>query len=168
MAFFLAAVLGYSAPAPLIPNVCCRFSLKNRTHSIYPLTCSSTHLQQDTHDLKMPPRIQRIHYSRLTTTIRPYAADFSANRTPLCLRLQQSRRTITADEKPLPEAEQPKGPNQEQLPHVSEEAAATGKITGEGGPELEQGSPVQEVLYLSVPSTASSMTPADIQLHNRF
>jgi len=32
------------------------------------------------------------------------------------------------------------------LPHVSEEAAALGKITGEGGPELEQGTPVQEVL----------------------
>lgn len=63
---------------------------------------------------------------------------------PLCLRPQQ-RRNITADEKPLPESEQPKGPNQDQLPHVSEEAATTGKITGEGGPEIEQGSPVQEV-----------------------
>ena len=66
---------------------------------------------------------------------------------PLCLRLQQ-RRNITADEKPLPEAEQPTGPNQDQLPHVSEEAAATGKITGEGGPEGEQGSPVEEVRTL--------------------
>ena len=56
------------------------------------------------------------------------------------------KRSITADEKPLPKA--PKhtlGPNQEQLPHVSEEAAAIGKITGEGGPETEQGTPVQEV-----------------------
>ena len=53
---------------------------------------------------------------------------------------------ITADEKPLPEAEHSgKGPNQDQLPHVSEEAAATGKITGEGGPDVEQGTPVQEV-----------------------
>lgn len=63
---------------------------------------------------------------------------------PVCLRLQQ-RRAITVDEKPLPESEQPKGPNQEQLPHVSEEASMTGKITGEGGPELDQGTPVQEV-----------------------
>ena len=54
---------------------------------------------------------------------------------------------ITADEKPLPEAERNPGPNQEQLPHVSEEAATTGKITGEGGPEVEQGTPVQEVCW---------------------
>lgn len=63
---------------------------------------------------------------------------------PLCLRLQQ--RSITADEKPLPKAEtSAPGPNQEQLPHVSEEAAATGKVTGEGGPDTEQGTPVEEV-----------------------
>lgn len=65
---------------------------------------------------------------------------------PLCLRLQ--KRSITADEKPLPKADKPgPGPNQDQLPHVSEEAAATGKITGDGGPEIEQGTPVQEVGY---------------------
>ena len=52
------------------------------------------------------------------------------------------------DEKPLPQAEDPPGPNQEQLPHVSEEAATTGKITGDGGPEIEQGTPVQEVCLL--------------------
>lgn len=68
---------------------------------------------------------------------------FSARRVPLCLRIQQ--RNITADEKPLPEAEQPKGPNQDQLPHVSEEAVATGDITGEGGPDVDQSSPIQEV-----------------------
>jgi small subunit ribosomal protein S7 len=62
----------------------------------------------------------------------------------LCLRLQ--KRFITAKERPLPEADTSgPGPNQEQLPHVSEEAAATGKITGQGGPDIEQGTPVQEV-----------------------
>ena len=58
-----------------------------------------------------------------------------------------SSKYITADEKPLPQSggEGP-GPNQSQLPHVSEEAAAIGKVTGEGGPEIEeQGTPVQEV-----------------------
>jgi small subunit ribosomal protein S7 len=55
------------------------------------------------------------------------------------------RRTIAADEKAPRSTDQPKGPNQDQLPHVSEEAAATGKITGEGGPELEHGTPVEEV-----------------------
>lgn len=63
---------------------------------------------------------------------------------PLCLRLQ--KRSITADEKPLPKVDKPSpGPNQDQLPHVSEEAAATSKIKGETGPEIEQGTPVQEV-----------------------
>ena len=66
---------------------------------------------------------------------------------PLCIRLQQ-RRSITANEQPLPEAEHPPAAHQEQLPHVSEEAATTGKITGEGGPEIEQGTPVQEVCCL--------------------
>ena len=58
-----------------------------------------------------------------------------------------SRRHITADEKPLPQTGgKGAGPNESQLPHVSEEAAATGKITGEGGPEIEeQGTSVQEV-----------------------
>lgn len=56
------------------------------------------------------------------------------------------RRHITADEKPLFKAEKPgPGPNQNQLPHVSEEAAATAEITGDTGPDLDQGTPIQEV-----------------------
>lgn len=92
----------------------------------------------------MRPRIQLL-YSGRSMGIRSKVPEFSAHRIPSCLRLQQ-RRTITADEKPLPESEQPRGPNQDQLPHVSEEAAATGKITGEGGPDVDQSSPVQEIL----------------------
>ena len=59
----------------------------------------------------------------------------------------QRIRCITANEKPLPESEQPKatGPNQDQLPHVSEEASAIAEITGEEGPQIDQGTPVQEV-----------------------
>ncbi len=86
----------------------------------------------------------RLLQSGLSIAPWPKAAASSSYHIPICLRLQQ-RRTITADEKPLPESEQPKGPNQEQLPHVSEEAFMTGKIMGEGGPDLEQGTPVQEV-----------------------
>ena len=54
-------------------------------------------------------------------------------------------RAISAKEKPLPTSDQQKGPNQDQLPHVSEEAAATSKSMGEVGPELSQGTPVQDV-----------------------
>ena len=37
------------------------------------------------------------------------------------------------------------GPNQNQLPHVSEEAGAMSDITGEQGPDLDQGTPLQDV-----------------------
>lgn len=93
--------------------------------------------------INMHPRVRLLQSGR-SIALRPKASIASSYHLPLCLRLQQ-RRTITSEEKPLPEAEQPKGPNQEQLPHVSEEAAMTGEIMGEGGPELDQGTPVQEV-----------------------
>jgi small subunit ribosomal protein S7 len=41
--------------------------------------------------------------------------------------------------------EKPKGPNQDVLGHVSEEAADLGEVTGETKPDLSQGTPVQEV-----------------------
>ncbi|KAL9129834.1 MAG: hypothetical protein Q9217_001832 [Psora testacea] len=95
----------------------------------------------------MPPRIaihQYFHYSR-PITAQLGAVKTTAKQIPLCLR-PVPRRSITSDEKPLPEAQKgTAGPNQEQLPHVSEEAAATAQVTGEGGPELEQGTPVEEV-----------------------
>lgn len=37
------------------------------------------------------------------------------------------------------------GPNTDQLPHVSEEAAKVAEITGKNGPDLEQGTPIEEV-----------------------
>lgn len=82
--------------------------------------------------------------SRSSAVLRSALPFQPIHQVPLCLRLQ--KRCITADEKPLPKADTPgPGPNQEQLPSVSEEAAATGKVTGEGGPEIEQGTPVEEV-----------------------
>ena len=63
----------------------------------------------------------------------------------LCFRLA-ARRHLSQDDKPLPKSDKPApGPNQQQLPHVSEEAATMSKITGEEGPGLEEGTPVQEV-----------------------
>ena len=102
-------------------------------------------------------RIQ-LRQSGRSLCVRSKVAEFSAHRIPLCLRLQQ-RRNITADEKPLPESEQPKGPNQDQLPHISEEAAMTSKITGESGPDMEQSTPVEEV---RTPANITvNVTPAD-------
>ena len=95
----------------------------------------------------MRPRIQ-LFYSTRSIAIRPKVTEISAYRVPLCYRIQQ-RRNITADEKPLPESDQPKGPNEDQLPHISQEEAAIGEITGEGGPDVGQSSPVEEVRALT-------------------
>jgi ribosomal protein S7 len=60
---------------------------------------------------------------------------------------------MNSSSSPRPEEEQPKGPNEDHLPHVSKEAAQTDRIVGEkcdgntpGSPELEQGTPVDEIL----------------------
>lgn len=112
------------------------------------LLLANDHLRSEA---KMRSRIQLLRSGR-PIAVRPRVTGVSAHQTPLCLRLQQ-RRNITAAEKPLPESEQPEGPNQDQLQHVSEEAAETGKIMGEGGPELERGSPVQEVKLRALTNT---------------
>lgn len=51
----------------------------------------------------------------------------------------------SSSSKRLPISENRKGPNTEQLPHVSEEAASMAKIMGGKGPDLSQGTLVQEV-----------------------
>jgi small subunit ribosomal protein S7 len=45
----------------------------------------------------------------------------------------------------LPVSADKKGPNTDTLPSISEEAASISKAKGEKGPELEQGTPVQEI-----------------------
>lgn len=95
--------------------------------------------------IRMHPRTSLLQSGR-SLALRPRVLPPSTNQIPLCIRLPQWR-SITANEKPLPEADQPQGPNQQQLPHVSEEAAAVGGITGEGGPDLDQSTPVSEVRF---------------------
>ena len=85
----------------------------------------------------MPPRLKLLTGRSLTLRTKPLAQSFIA---PL------QRRYASDIAKDLPAAEPPKGPNQEQLPHVSEEAAAMRKVTGETWPDIEEhGTPVQEV-----------------------
>jgi small subunit ribosomal protein S7 len=88
----------------------------------------------------MPPRLYL--FSARSASLRTQSSRYAAK--PALGNLSPQR-WITADEKPLPTAEQPKGPNQEQLPHVSEEAAAVDKTMGEEGPDIGQGTPVQDV-----------------------
>lgn len=96
-----------------------------------------------TSNIPMPPRLQLPRIGQaIAFRQRP---SISRLDNTSCQRLAPSR-SITADEKPLPIAEdQSQGLNQGHLPHVSEEAAAIGEITGEGGPDIGQGTPVQEV-----------------------
>jgi hypothetical protein len=51
----------------------------------------------------------------------------------------------SSSSKHLPISENQKGPNTEQLPHISEETASVAKIMGRNGPDLSQGTMVQEV-----------------------
>lgn len=92
----------------------------------------------------MPARVPFRAFSRFA--VRPQA---SRQTLPVC------QKRYLAEEKPA--AERPlehgiysegeeKGPNMDQAPHVSEEAAAMSKVKGETGPQVEeQGTPVQEV-----------------------
>jgi small subunit ribosomal protein S7 len=68
------------------------------------------------------PRI--IHESLHQSSIRPLAARFSSQK----------------------DAEPPKDPSTETLPSISEETAAIDKIKGTQAPELDQGTPVQDII----------------------
>ena len=86
----------------------------------------------------MPPRLKLLTGRSLTLRTKPREAQ------PFIAPLQ--RRCASDIAKDLPAAEPPKGPNQEQLPHVNEEAATMRKMTGETWPDIEEhGTPVQEV-----------------------
>ena len=85
----------------------------------------------------MPPRLNIFGASRsLALRSRPSIAYYQPRILPVV-----SRRGF-AEEK---DSNPPKGPNEDVLGHVSEEAADMGRITGETQPDLGQGTPVQDV-----------------------
>jgi len=59
--------------------------------------------------------------------------------------IQAASRRYFADESPKPTP----GTTQSGIGHVSEEAVDVGNITGETTPDLDQGTPVQEVCWLN-------------------
>ncbi|KAF2103855.1 ribosomal protein S7 [Rhizodiscina lignyota] len=92
----------------------------------------------------MPPRIPVFSVSkslphRSRVAIERWRGDAQLPVLPRC-------RAFADSSKDLPKSKDGKGPNMDQLPHASEEAAATAKITGEEGPDLQQGTPVEEVV----------------------
>jgi small subunit ribosomal protein S7 len=85
----------------------------------------------------MPPRLNFFGTSRsLVIRARPSIASHQPWILPVV-----SRRGF-ADEK---DSNAPKGPNEDVLGHVSEEAADLGRVMGETEPDLGQGTPVQDV-----------------------
>ncbi len=86
----------------------------------------------------MPPRLQL--YTGRSLALRSKPCPSARSVAPL------QRRCASDKSRDLPVAEKPKGPNQDQLPHVSEEAAQTGQTMGETTPDIEEhGTPVKEV-----------------------
>ncbi|KAF2089419.1 ribosomal protein S7 [Saccharata proteae CBS 121410] len=96
----------------------------------------------------MPPRL--FLRAPRSIALRPGPSSAIAPRLSTPARLSQPAlcqwRGFADASKDLPESTNQKGPNTEQLPHVSEEAAQMGKITGEGGPDISQGTPVEEMV----------------------
>jgi hypothetical protein len=95
-----------------------------------PTSTSPTPIHQFT---MPPPRALFLRTSTLRIATRPIHQ-------PALLRCYSNK---TSPQSTPPKT--PATPAQDALPHVSEEAAATAGITGETKPELEQGTPIQEV-----------------------
>jgi small subunit ribosomal protein S7 len=94
----------------------------------------------------MPPRLVFSRACRsLAVRTRPLTVQ------PRILQIA-SRRGFADEKDPKPAS----GRNQDVLGHVSEEAAHIGKVTGETGPDVGQGTPVQDVrLQISSPETST-------------
>jgi hypothetical protein len=85
----------------------------------------------------MPPRLNLRAASRsLVILSRPVSAPIP----PRIARIV-ARRTFAEEKQPA------QGPNQNQLPHVSEEAADYADIVGGTKPDMSQGTPVQDVCF---------------------
>lgn len=101
-----------------------------------PFASSQLHWTQNI----MPPRL-RLRSDLLTV----FKIRTSCHASRPIVGQPSQRRWVNSKEEQSSTTNQPKGPNQEQLPHVSEEAAAVSKAMGEDGPEIQQGTPVHDV-----------------------
>jgi len=90
----------------------------------------------------MPPRLYLLYIPR-TIAFRP-KAPVSALRNERTTRILPLCRNF-ADSKDPPAAGRSKNIDTQPLPHVSEETTKRADIAGSKGPEIEQGTPVEEV-----------------------
>lgn len=118
-----------------------------------------TRLQEfQLHDRKSGPMHNIIRHSRSRSTfismasprclIRP-ARELSIRTRPQVLKrklLPLAQNRYASDQPRVSQVpEGTKGPNEDQLPHVSEEQAAMDKIMGDTPPDITQGTPVKDV-----------------------
>lgn len=95
----------------------------------------------------MPPRLNLLAVSR-AFPIRTKAPIERWRPTAITQLCTPRNRGYVDSSKDLPISPDQKGPNTEQnaIPHVSEEAAAMKKSMGQTPPELEQGTPIEEIV----------------------
>jgi small subunit ribosomal protein S7 len=92
----------------------------------------------------MPPMNPFSTLRTLPLRQKPTAA-FRSFQKPAARLFADNASTNDPSKLPKAEGEKPVGPNMQQQEHVSEEAAKMAKITGSEGPDLDVGTPVQEV-----------------------
>ncbi|KAL6709046.1 hypothetical protein ACN47E_002173 [Coniothyrium glycines] len=91
----------------------------------------------------MPPRINITAFSR-SIAYRPKAPTNCPARTAVRVAPPQCR--LYSDSKTTPAADRSKREDARPIEHVSEEAAAVAKTMGQEGPDLSQGTPIEEVV----------------------
>jgi small subunit ribosomal protein S7 len=92
----------------------------------------------------MPPRLNLTSLSR-NIAFRPKPQVQWPARS--ALRVAPSQFRLYADSKAPPAADRSKKLDSEPIEHVSEEAAKTAQIMGQKGPDVDQGTPVEDVSY---------------------
>lgn len=95
----------------------------------------------------MPPRINVAPFAR-SIAFRPKTQIQSPAR--IAARVAPSQLRLYSDSKTTPAADRSKREDAKPIEHVSEEAAAMAKTMGQEGPDLSQGTPIEEVRTTSV------------------
>ncbi|KIX05684.1 uncharacterized protein Z518_03656 [Rhinocladiella mackenziei CBS 650.93] len=92
----------------------------------------------------MPPRLSLFTARSVAFRTKPTIPQKRVVRSLLQLRAASDDPSKKSETTPIDS--RGKGPNMDQLPHVTEEQVASDKSMGKAPPEIEQGTPVQEIL----------------------
>lgn len=125
---------------PHSPRIHSMHCLAQEHHHFYlkDILISDDNLNNTPHATKMPPRISFSSTRLLAYRPKPISSAQTLR--------QVAPQRFASDNASQQIPEGAKGPNMDQLPHVSEEQAETDKIMGETPPDISQGTPVKEVI----------------------